>query len=74
MVEAAEHLLVLAELQQANSQNPQNMYRLCQAYQGKGDAAKAAESCKQAADFNSLPNFNYALIRTKARAGAEKKG
>ena len=64
----------IAELQQANSQNPQNLYRLCQAYQGKGDAAKAAEACKQAAEFNSLPNFNYALIRAKARAGAEKKG
>ena len=64
----------VAELHQANPQNPQNLYRLCQAYQGKGDAAKAAESCKQAAEFNSLPNFNYALIRTKAKAGAEKKG
>ncbi len=53
--------------QQANLQNPQNLYRLCQAYQGKGDAAKAAEFCKQAADFNSLPNLNYAFVRTKAR-------
>ncbi len=64
----------IAELQQANNQNPQNLYRLCQAYQGKGDAAKAAEACKQAADFNSLPNFNYALIRANAKAGAAKKG
>ena len=64
----------VAEFQQANPQNPQNLYRLCQAYLGKGDATKAAESCKQAAEFNSLPNFNYALIRTKAKAGAEKKG
>jgi tetratricopeptide (TPR) repeat protein len=64
----------VAELQQANQQNPQNLYRLCQAYQGKGDPEKAKESCKQAADFNSLPNQNYALIRTKAKAAAEKKG
>ena len=39
-----------------------------QAYQGKGDAAKAKE-CRQAADFNSLPNQNYAFVRTKAKAG-----
>src|SRR5262245_30478039 len=65
----------IAELQKANNQNPYNAYRLCKAYQAKGDAAKAAESCKQAADFNSLPNLNYAFIRAKAKAGAgEKKG
>lgn len=64
----------ITELQQGNERNPQNLYRLCQGYQGKGDAGKAKESCKQAAEFNSLPNFNYALIRTKAKAGAEKKG
>lgn len=60
----------IAELQQANLQNPQNLYRLCQAYQGQGDAAKAAEFCKQAADFNTLPNQNYAFVRAKAKAGA----
>jgi len=60
----------IAELQQANQQNPQNLYRLCQAYQGKGDAGKAGESCRQAADFNTLPNQNYAFVRAKAKAGA----
>jgi tetratricopeptide (TPR) repeat protein len=59
-----------AELQQANQQNPQNLYRLCQAYQGKGDAAKAKDSCARAANFNSLPQVNYAFVRTKAKAGA----
>ena len=57
----------IAELQQANQQNPQNLYRLCQAYQGKGDTAKAKESCTKAAGFNSLPLLNYALIRAKAQ-------
>src|SRR5712691_592436 len=56
----------VAELQQANQQNPQNLYRLCQAYQGKGDAEKAKESCAKAANFNSLPQFNYAIVRTRA--------
>jgi len=59
-----------AELQQANQQNPQNLYRLCQAYQGKGAAAKAKDSCARAANFNSLPQVNYAFVRTKAKAGA----
>ncbi|HEY0545209.1 MAG TPA: tetratricopeptide repeat protein [Pyrinomonadaceae bacterium] len=57
----------IAELQQANMQNPQDLYRLCQAYQGKGDNAKAKEWCKKAAEFNSLPALNYAFIRTKAQ-------
>lgn len=56
----------LSELQQANLQNPYDLYRLCQAYQGKGDSVKAKESCKKAADFNSLPQINYAFIRLKA--------
>ena len=60
----------IAQLQQSNLQNPQNLYRLCQAYEGKGDAAKAADFCKQAADFHSLPNLNYAFIRAKAGKAA----
>ena len=55
-----------AELEQANLQNPQNLYRLCKAWEGKGDAAKAADYCRQAAEFNSLPNLNYAFVRSKA--------
>jgi len=66
----------IAELSQANQQNPQDLYRLCQAYGAKGDAGKAAELCRKAADFNGLPNVNYAFVRTKAKAqaGAAKKG
>ena len=63
----------IAELLQADQQNPQNLYRLCQAYGAKGDAAKAGEFCKKAADFNSVPNVNYALVRTKAKAAAGPK-
>lgn len=60
----------IAELQQANQQNPYDLYRLCQAYQGNGDKEKAKESCAKAADFNSLPQLNYAFIRTKAKKAA----
>lgn len=62
----------LVELEQSNLQNPYNLYRQCLAYQGKGDAAKAKEACRKAADFNSLPFINYAFIRTKAKAAAQK--
>jgi tetratricopeptide (TPR) repeat protein len=64
----------IAELQQANQQNPQDLYRLCLAYQGKGDLGKAKEFCARAADFNSLPQMNYAYIRVKARAAGGQKG
>ncbi|HKZ79468.1 MAG TPA: tetratricopeptide repeat protein [Pyrinomonadaceae bacterium] len=56
----------VTELMQANQQNPYDLYRLCQAYQGKGDAAKAKDACTKAATFNSLPQLNYAFVRTKA--------
>ena len=64
----------IAELEQTGQQNPQNFYRLCEAYQGKGDAAKAKEFCAKAAGFNSLPQLNYAFVRMKAQkmtAGAK---
>jgi tetratricopeptide (TPR) repeat protein len=57
----------IAELQQANQQNPRNLFRLYQAYLGKGDDRKAREFCTQAAGFNSLPQLNYAFIRVKAQ-------
>jgi len=56
----------IAELQQTNLQNPQNLYRLGQAYQGKGDAQKAKEFSTKAVAFNSLPQLNYAFIRARA--------
>lgn len=56
----------IAELAQANQQNPYDLYRQCQAYEGKGDGARAKEFCKKAAEFNSLPQVNLAFIRAKA--------
>jgi tetratricopeptide (TPR) repeat protein len=57
----------IAELVQANDQNPLNLFRLSQAYRAKGDSAKAQEYCQKAAEFNSLPMLNYAFIRAKAQ-------
>jgi tetratricopeptide (TPR) repeat protein len=56
----------ITELQQSNLQDPRNLYRLGQAYDGKGDHTKAQEFYSNAAKFNSLPALNYAFIRTKA--------
>jgi tetratricopeptide (TPR) repeat protein len=65
-LEAKDYDGALAELQQANPQNPYDLYRTCEAYQGKGDMGKAKEFCTKAATFNSLPQLNLAFIRTKA--------
>ncbi|HSE30073.1 MAG TPA: tetratricopeptide repeat protein [Pyrinomonadaceae bacterium] len=56
----------ISELTQANQQNPDTLYLLGEAYRGKGDATKAKESFTKAAKFNSLPQLNYAFVRTKA--------
>ena len=65
-LEEKDYDKAVSELQQANQQNPYDLYRLCQAYQGKGDPNQAKEFCQKAANFNSLPALNYAFIRTKA--------
>ncbi len=56
----------ISELEQANQQDPRNLYRLGQAYQGKGDSGEAQKYFAKAASFNSLPALNYAFIRVKA--------
>jgi tetratricopeptide (TPR) repeat protein len=63
----------ITELAQANDQDPRNLYRLAEAYQAKGDNAKAEEFRTKAADFNSLPALNYAFIRSKAKRAAAWK-
>jgi tetratricopeptide (TPR) repeat protein len=66
----------IAELQQANQQNPRNLFRLGQAYEGKGDSVKAREFYVQSAEFYPLPQLPYAFIRVKAQkiAGVAKAG
>ena len=60
------------ELGKGNQQDPSVLYQACLAHEAKGDHAKAKELCTDAADFNSLPLINYALVRTKAKKMAEK--
>ena len=59
--------LAITEFTAANQQNPDVLYLLGEAYGGKGDSAKAKESFKKAAKFNSLPQLNYAFVRSKAQ-------
>jgi len=56
----------IAELEQANLQDPRNLYRLSLAYEAKGDTAKAQDFLVKTASFNSLPQLNYAFVRAKA--------
>jgi tetratricopeptide (TPR) repeat protein len=65
-LEAKDYDTALKELAQASQLNPYNLYRMSLAHSGKGDAKKARELCKKAAEFNALNNMNYAFIRQKA--------
>jgi tetratricopeptide (TPR) repeat protein len=67
-MEEKDYAKAVSELKQANQQNPYDLYRLCQAYSAKGDAASAKEQCGKAANFNSLPAIQYAFVRTKAHS------
>jgi len=63
-----------SELEQANEQDPSVLYRLSLACHGQGDSDQAREFAKRAADFNSLPQLNYAFIRSKAQKAANSSG
>ncbi|HZI46423.1 MAG TPA: tetratricopeptide repeat protein [Pyrinomonadaceae bacterium] len=65
-LEEKNYDVAITELGQANQQNPDVLYLLAQAYHGKGDAANAKTFLTKAAKFNSLPQLNYAIVRSKA--------
>jgi tetratricopeptide (TPR) repeat protein len=46
-LESKDYATAIAELQQANQQNAYDLYRLCQAYEGKGDATQAKEFARK---------------------------
>ena len=57
----------LAELAQADQQDPQVLYVEALAARAAGDVAGARSFARQAADFNGL-GFSYALVRRRAQA------
>jgi hypothetical protein len=62
----------VAELRQANQQDPRVLYLTAVALQGSGDALKAKEVGAQAADFNGL-SATYGYVRGKAKAMATSR-
>ena len=54
------------ELNRTDKKNPQNIYRIALAYEGKGEKEKAKELFIKAANFNEI-NYNYSFIRKKAK-------
>jgi tetratricopeptide (TPR) repeat protein len=65
-----DYARAIAELTQANQQDPRVLYHLALAHRGKGDAATARTLLKDAADFNGL-GLNYGFVRAKARQGLQ---
>jgi tetratricopeptide (TPR) repeat protein len=60
----------IAEMTQANQQNPFVLYTMALAYQGSGQTAKATDHFRRAADMHTLPMLQYAFIRRKAESRA----
>jgi tetratricopeptide (TPR) repeat protein len=56
----------VAELEQANQQDPRALFLLASALQAEGNTKRAREVATQAADFNGLAP-NYAFVRGKAK-------
>jgi tetratricopeptide (TPR) repeat protein len=65
-MDAGDYSLALKELQQANQQDPYNVYRIAMVYKGLGDMKNAKAWFKKAAEYNALNNLNMAFIRNKA--------
>jgi tetratricopeptide (TPR) repeat protein len=66
-LEEKQFAQAITELNQGNQQDPYTLFRLGVAYQGSGNAAKAADFFRRAANQNTLPTLNYAFVRTKAK-------
>jgi tetratricopeptide (TPR) repeat protein len=71
-LEQKDYDTAIAELGKGNQQDPAVLYRACLASEAKGEHAKSKGLCTSAADFNSLPQINYAQVRTKAKKMAER--
>jgi tetratricopeptide (TPR) repeat protein len=63
----------LDELRQASDLNPYNLYRLGEACRLVGKSDEARQWFRAAANFNGLPQLNYAFIRARARTALAVK-
>ena len=57
----------IMHLGQANQQDPEVIYLTAQAYEWKGESAKAKELAAKSANANVLPLVSYAFVRAKAK-------
>jgi Flp pilus assembly protein TadD len=62
-----DNAAAVAELRQANQQDPRVLYMLAVALDRSGDTRTAKETATQAANWNALSN-TYGYVRGKARA------
>ena len=67
-LQARDYETAVREFDSATQQNPYNLYRMGQAQAGLGQKDAARELYRQAASFNSLPNLNFAFVRSKAKS------
>jgi outer membrane protein assembly factor BamD (BamD/ComL family) len=63
---AQRHFQHLADLRQANQQNPQVLLLEARAHSQSGDKEAARATCEQVVDFNQL-SVNLAYVREQAR-------
>jgi len=61
-----DYQTAIKEINQANLQNPYNLYRLGLAYERMGETDKAKEYYDQAANYNISNSMAYVFIRNKA--------
>ena len=65
-LEQKDYAGAIAELKQANQQDPRVLYNIALASQASGKTDDARSYAKWAAQFNGLPFLNYAYVRVKA--------
>lgn len=69
-----EYDLAISELEQANQQNPYNIFKIAVAIEEKGDIEQARKMYDAAANFNIIGELNYSYIRMKAKQKAGSLG
>lgn len=62
----SRHKAALAELAQANQQDPRVLYLVAAALSGAGETQKARAAARKVAEWNAL-SLNYGYVRAKAR-------
>jgi tetratricopeptide (TPR) repeat protein len=71
-LEKGEYDKALGEFQRSSRQNPFIFLYTGEAYEKKGDIAKAIKYYKEAANFNRVGNMYFAMLRKDAQRKLEK--